>query len=153
MLDIWNKNDKLQITTLSKPERCNRTVENSDFVRYHYNGTLLDGTPFDSRYGTPFDSRYGHWDAPWPQGMGLCRWDAPSALTLGQAGSRDTRLGTQLEQPRSVLPPCSLAGVVQLHDPPNRPLAQHCSAWGCCCGPRAIPTLVLHHQLQQGQHL
>lgn len=51
MLDIWNKNDKLQITTLSKPERCNRTVENSDFVRYHYNGTLLDGTPFDSRYG------------------------------------------------------------------------------------------------------
>uniref|UniRef100_A0A8D2MDC8 peptidylprolyl isomerase n=1 Tax=Zonotrichia albicollis TaxID=44394 RepID=A0A8D2MDC8_ZONAL len=29
--------------------RCNRTVENSDFVRYHYNGTLLDGTPFDSR--------------------------------------------------------------------------------------------------------
>ncbi|NXV64893.1 FKB10 isomerase, partial [Molothrus ater] len=48
MLDIWNKNDKLQITTLSKPQRCNRTVENSDFVRYHYNGTLLDGTPFDS---------------------------------------------------------------------------------------------------------
>lgn len=53
MLDIWNKNDKLQITTLSKPEHCNRTVENSDFVRYHYNGTLLDGTPFDSRYGVP----------------------------------------------------------------------------------------------------
>lgn len=53
MLDIWNKNDKLQITTLSKPERCNRTVENSDFVRYHYNGTLLDGTPFDSRYRAP----------------------------------------------------------------------------------------------------
>lgn len=53
MLDIWNKNDKLQITTLSKPEHCNRTVENSDFVRYHYNGTLLDGTPFDSRYWVP----------------------------------------------------------------------------------------------------
>lgn len=63
MLDIWNKNDKLQITTLSKPERCNRTVENSDFVRYHYNGTLLDGTPFDSRYG-PLDP-------PWPQDTGL----------------------------------------------------------------------------------
>uniref|UniRef100_A0A8B9TUQ5 peptidylprolyl isomerase n=1 Tax=Anas platyrhynchos TaxID=8839 RepID=A0A8B9TUQ5_ANAPL len=45
MLDIWNKNDKLQITTLSKPEHCNRTVENSDFVRYHYNGTLLDWHP------------------------------------------------------------------------------------------------------------
>ncbi|NXD85185.1 FKB10 isomerase, partial [Halcyon senegalensis] len=56
MLDIWNKEDKLQITTLSKPERCNRTVENSDFVRYHYNGTLLDGTPFDSSYSK--DSTY-----------------------------------------------------------------------------------------------
>ncbi|KFW69175.1 Peptidyl-prolyl cis-trans isomerase FKBP10, partial [Pygoscelis adeliae] len=56
MLDIWNKDDKLQITTLSKPEHCNRTVENSDFVRYHYNGTLLDGTPFDSSYSK--DSTY-----------------------------------------------------------------------------------------------
>ncbi|XP_014814686.1 PREDICTED: peptidyl-prolyl cis-trans isomerase FKBP10 isoform X2 [Calidris pugnax] len=56
MLDIWNKNDKLQITTLSKPQHCNRTVENSDFVRYHYNGTLLDGTPFDSSYSK--DSTY-----------------------------------------------------------------------------------------------
>ncbi|XP_042330688.1 peptidyl-prolyl cis-trans isomerase FKBP10 isoform X3 [Sceloporus undulatus] len=56
MLDIWNKEDKLQITTLYKPERCNRTVENSDFVRYHYNGTLLDGSPFDSSYGK--DSTY-----------------------------------------------------------------------------------------------
>uniref|UniRef100_A0A8C3Y6M5 peptidylprolyl isomerase n=1 Tax=Catharus ustulatus TaxID=91951 RepID=A0A8C3Y6M5_CATUS len=61
MLDIWNKNDKLQITTLSKPERCNRTVENSDFVRYHYNGTLLDGTPFDSSYskGSTYDTYVG----------------------------------------------------------------------------------------------
>ncbi|NXP94379.1 FKB10 isomerase, partial [Passerina amoena] len=61
MLDIWNKNDKLQITTLSKPQRCNRTVENSDFVRYHYNGTLLDGTPFDSSYskGSTYDTYVG----------------------------------------------------------------------------------------------
>ncbi|KAM6450409.1 peptidyl-prolyl cis-trans isomerase FKBP10 [Liasis olivaceus] len=51
LLDIWNKEDKLQITTLYKPQQCNRTVENSDFVRYYYNGTLLDGTPFDTSYG------------------------------------------------------------------------------------------------------
>ncbi|NXX13257.1 FKB10 isomerase, partial [Podargus strigoides] len=56
LLDIWNKKDKLQVTTLSKPQHCNRTVENSDFVRYHYNGTLLDGTPFDSSYSK--DSTY-----------------------------------------------------------------------------------------------
>ncbi|KAJ7416874.1 peptidyl-prolyl cis-trans isomerase FKBP10 [Pitangus sulphuratus] len=61
MLDIWNKNDKLQVTTVSKPKRCNRTVENSDFVRYHYNGTLLDGTPFDSSYskGSTYDTYVG----------------------------------------------------------------------------------------------
>ncbi|KAG9350113.1 hypothetical protein JZ751_026466 [Albula glossodonta] len=50
LLDIWNKGDKVQTRTLSKPQECKRTVENSDFVRYHYNGTLLDGTPFDSSY-------------------------------------------------------------------------------------------------------
>ena len=85
MLDIWNKDDKLQITTLSKPERCNRTVENSDFVRYHYNGTLLDGTPFDSRYGAlalgyTLASGTGHWSS-----------GAPSALGLGAPGMAGTR--------------------------------------------------------------
>uniref|UniRef100_A0A8C5QF81 peptidylprolyl isomerase n=1 Tax=Leptobrachium leishanense TaxID=445787 RepID=A0A8C5QF81_9ANUR len=52
LVDVWNKNDQLQITTLEKPSHvtCNRTVQDSDFVRYHYNGTLLDGTFFDSSY-------------------------------------------------------------------------------------------------------
>ncbi|KAG7261360.1 hypothetical protein CRUP_022152 [Coryphaenoides rupestris] len=35
-------------TYLAAPT-CTRKVEVSDFVRYHYNGTLLDGTLFDSR--------------------------------------------------------------------------------------------------------
>lgn len=47
--DVWNKKDQVEITTLEKPNKCNRTVQDSDFVRYHYNGTLLDGTYFDSR--------------------------------------------------------------------------------------------------------
>ncbi|KAG7492276.1 hypothetical protein MATL_G00012790 [Megalops atlanticus] len=50
MLDIWNMADKVQMRILSKGQDCKRTVQNSDFVRYHYNGTLLDGTPFDSSY-------------------------------------------------------------------------------------------------------
>ena len=49
LLDIWNTDDKVQIRTLSKPESCKRTVVASDFIRYHYNGTLLNGIPFDSR--------------------------------------------------------------------------------------------------------
>ncbi|KAG2460734.1 FKB10 isomerase, partial [Polypterus senegalus] len=63
MLDIWNIEDKVQIHTLYKPAECNRTVESSDFVRYHYNGTLLDGTEFDSRYlhsrGHTYDTYIG----------------------------------------------------------------------------------------------
>lgn len=50
LLDIWNTDDKVQTRTLSKPENCKRTVEATDFIRYHYNGTLLNGTPFDSSY-------------------------------------------------------------------------------------------------------
>ncbi|XP_042248873.1 peptidyl-prolyl cis-trans isomerase FKBP10 isoform X1 [Thunnus maccoyii] len=50
LLDIWNAEDKVQIRTLSKPPSCNRTTAASDFVRYHYNGTLLSGEAFDSSY-------------------------------------------------------------------------------------------------------
>ncbi|XP_077316066.1 peptidyl-prolyl cis-trans isomerase FKBP10 [Lithobates pipiens] len=50
LVDVWNKKDEVHITTLEKPSNCNRTVQDSDFVRYHYNGTLLDGTYFDSSY-------------------------------------------------------------------------------------------------------
>lgn len=49
LLDIWNTEDKVQTRTLSKPESCKRLVEATDFIRYHYNGTLLNGVPFDSR--------------------------------------------------------------------------------------------------------
>ncbi|XP_030649561.1 peptidyl-prolyl cis-trans isomerase FKBP10-like [Chanos chanos] len=52
LLDLWNLEDKVQIRTLHKPEICKRTVEPSDFIRYHFNGTLLNGTLFDSSYST-----------------------------------------------------------------------------------------------------
>lgn len=50
MLDIWNPDDKVKIDVHYKPENCSRLVQVSDFVRYHYNGTLLDGTLFDSSH-------------------------------------------------------------------------------------------------------
>lgn len=49
LLDVWNKEDTVQVSTLLRPPHCPRMVQDSDFVRYHYNGTLLDGTAFDSR--------------------------------------------------------------------------------------------------------
>ena len=49
LLDVWNKAYTVQVTTLLRPPHCPRMVQDSDFVRYPYNGTLLDGTAFDTR--------------------------------------------------------------------------------------------------------
>lgn len=49
LLDVWNTEDKVEIRTISKPAGCNRAAVASDFLRYHYNGTLLNGDAFDSR--------------------------------------------------------------------------------------------------------
>ncbi|XP_032769379.1 peptidyl-prolyl cis-trans isomerase FKBP10 [Rattus rattus] len=61
LLDVWNKEDTVQSTILLRPPYCPRMVRNSDFVRYHYNGTLLDGTAFDSSYssGGTYDTYIG----------------------------------------------------------------------------------------------
>ncbi|XP_066487141.1 peptidyl-prolyl cis-trans isomerase FKBP9 isoform X1 [Tiliqua scincoides] len=50
LVDLWNSEDQVQIQTYYKPKNCTRTIEVSDFVRYHYNGTFLDGTLFDSSH-------------------------------------------------------------------------------------------------------
>ena len=50
LLDVWSPDDSVQINTYYTPSVCSRKVEVSDYVRYHYNGTLLDGTLFDSRF-------------------------------------------------------------------------------------------------------
>nr|XP_044992147.1 peptidyl-prolyl cis-trans isomerase FKBP9 isoform X1 [Jaculus jaculus] len=50
LVDIWNSEDQVQIHTYFKPSKCLRTIQVSDFVRYHYNGTFLDGTLFDSSH-------------------------------------------------------------------------------------------------------
>ncbi|XP_016832224.1 peptidyl-prolyl cis-trans isomerase FKBP10 isoform X2 [Cricetulus griseus] len=61
LLDVWNKADTVQTTILLRPPYCPRMVQNSDFVRYHYNGTLLDGTDFDNSYsrGGTYDTYIG----------------------------------------------------------------------------------------------
>lgn len=50
LMDIWNPDDTVEVETYHKPDDCSRTVQVSDFIRYHYNGTLLDGTLFDSSH-------------------------------------------------------------------------------------------------------
>ncbi|XP_072311762.1 peptidyl-prolyl cis-trans isomerase FKBP10 [Eucyclogobius newberryi] len=50
LVDLWNNADLVVTKTISTPKDCKRSVMRSDFVRYHFNGTLLDGTTFDSSY-------------------------------------------------------------------------------------------------------
>uniref|UniRef100_A0A665SZL1 peptidylprolyl isomerase n=1 Tax=Echeneis naucrates TaxID=173247 RepID=A0A665SZL1_ECHNA len=64
LLDIWNAEDKVQSRTISKPETCTRTTAPSDFLRYHYNGTLLSGETFDSSHSSnkTYDAYLGQGD-------------------------------------------------------------------------------------------
>lgn len=49
LLDLHNPKDRVNIEKLYVPKSCERQTQIGDFLRYHYNGTLLDGTVFDSR--------------------------------------------------------------------------------------------------------
>lgn len=49
LLDLHNPRDGIAVTNQVVPDVCPRKTVSGDFVRYHYNGSLLDGTFFDSR--------------------------------------------------------------------------------------------------------
>ncbi|XP_022595303.1 peptidyl-prolyl cis-trans isomerase FKBP10 [Seriola dumerili] len=97
LLDIWNAEDKVQIRTINKPAGCKRTTVASDFVRYHYNGTLLSGETFDSSYSrnTTYDTYLGQGDLikGMDEGlMGMCVGErriviVPPFLAYGENGS------------------------------------------------------------------
>lgn len=44
IIDFHNPADPVEIETVYRPEDCNVTTRDRDFVRYHYNCSLLDGT-------------------------------------------------------------------------------------------------------------
>ncbi|XP_071323848.1 peptidyl-prolyl cis-trans isomerase FKBP10 isoform X1 [Trachinotus anak] len=96
LLDIWNTEDKVQIRTIGKPASCKRTTVASDFVRYHYNGTLLSGEAFDSSYSrnTTYDTYLGkgHLIKGMDEGLlGMCVGErriviVPPFLAYGESG-------------------------------------------------------------------
>lgn len=51
LIDVHNPKDTVQLETLELPAGCVRRAVAGDFMRYHYNGSLMDGTLFDSRSG------------------------------------------------------------------------------------------------------
>lgn len=50
LVDVFNPKDDVKVVARDSPKSCSRRTAAGDFVRYHYNGTFQDGTPFDSRY-------------------------------------------------------------------------------------------------------
>lgn len=44
VIDFHNVKDPVQVEILHKSEVCNETSEMNDFIQYHYNCSLLDGT-------------------------------------------------------------------------------------------------------------
>ncbi|EHB02829.1 FK506-binding protein 10 [Heterocephalus glaber] len=50
LVDVHNPKDTVQVDTLELPAGCVRKAVPGDFMRYHYNGSLMDGSPFDSSY-------------------------------------------------------------------------------------------------------
>uniref|UniRef100_H9KYE2 peptidylprolyl isomerase n=1 Tax=Callithrix jacchus TaxID=9483 RepID=H9KYE2_CALJA len=50
LIDVHNPKDTVQLETLELPPGCVRRAVAGDFMRYHYNGSLMDGTLFDSSY-------------------------------------------------------------------------------------------------------
>uniref|UniRef100_G3NSR3 peptidylprolyl isomerase n=1 Tax=Gasterosteus aculeatus TaxID=69293 RepID=G3NSR3_GASAC len=50
LVDIHNSKDNLTIENQEIPESCTRKSVSGDYVRYHYNGTYLNGVTFDTSY-------------------------------------------------------------------------------------------------------
>lgn len=84
--------DGLEIDVIV-PVECSRRSQNGDTIHVHYNGTLEDGTPFDSSYkrAEPFTFRLGAHRviAGWDEGLlNMCigeerRLTIPPSLAYG----------------------------------------------------------------------
>jgi len=44
VIDFHNVKDPVQVEVMNKSAGCNETSEVNDFIQYHYNCSLLDGT-------------------------------------------------------------------------------------------------------------
>lgn len=49
LVDIHNPKDNMTIESQVVPESCTRRTVAGDYIRYHYNGTFLNGVTFDTR--------------------------------------------------------------------------------------------------------
>ncbi|KAM9780611.1 peptidyl-prolyl cis-trans isomerase FKBP10-like [Neosynchiropus ocellatus] len=108
LLDLWNMADQVQVRTLHRPRRCDRAAAVSDFVRYHYNGTLLTGELFGSSHSKnmTYDTYLGqdYLNIGMEEGLlGMCVGErrviiVPPFLAYGETG-----LGSQIPPQASLI--------------------------------------------------
>lgn len=48
IIDFHNPSDSTNITVTHKPEECAKETKKGDFVKYHYNASLMDGSSIDA---------------------------------------------------------------------------------------------------------
>ena len=48
IVDFHNPADTTVMTVTHRPEVCEKITKNGDFVKYHYNASLMDGSHIDS---------------------------------------------------------------------------------------------------------
>lgn len=49
LVDLHNPKDNITVEELVVPDTCTRRTVAGDYIRYHYNGTFLNGVTFDTR--------------------------------------------------------------------------------------------------------
>ena len=49
LVDLYNPKDDVTVENQEVPESCTRKSVSGDYIRYHYNGSFLNGVSFDSR--------------------------------------------------------------------------------------------------------
>ena len=48
IIDFHNPSDNAEFSVTYKPDECKKQTKKGDYVKYHYNATLMDGTVIDS---------------------------------------------------------------------------------------------------------
>ncbi|XP_077051663.1 peptidyl-prolyl cis-trans isomerase FKBP10 isoform X1 [Siphateles boraxobius] len=124
LLDLWNKEDKVQIRMLYRQQKCKRTVMPTDFVRYHYNGSLLVGNVFESSQlqNSTYDTyvREGNLIKGMVEGiLGMCVGERRSIIIPPFLAYDDKGYGTKIPPYATVIFDVLLVDVFNVKDDVN----------------------------------